>query len=199
MRNSARMFAVGAALVALCGAPALANDEADELMPGKIIIVKPGKLAKFIAKPAGSFDLPNTANDPSSEGASLRIRDLGGSDDDTYNLPASGWKGLGTPPGAKGYKYKGAGTLGDPCKVVLVKANIVKAVCKGAGMTLTPPFTGAAAIRLDVGTDTKSYCAQFGGTDVKNTVDLLKRKTANAPGACSSPSGAFLDGSGCLF
>jgi hypothetical protein len=183
---------VGAALVAMFATPALA---ADQLVPGKIMIVKPGTLAKVISK--GSFTLPAGADDPTTAGGSLLIKDLGApTNANTYALPAAGWKGLGNPAGSKGFKYKGAGSVSDPCKVVLIKANIVKAVCKGAGVTLTTPVTAPpadVAVNLSTGTGT-SFCAEFGGTEVKNTATILKRKDATAlPSACSSPSGAFLD------
>jgi hypothetical protein len=183
---------VGAALVAVCATPALA---ADQLVPGKIMIVKPGKLAKFISK--GAFVLPTGGDEPTTAGGSLLIRDLGDPmNANTYALPFGGWKGLGNPAGSKGFKYKGAGTGSDPCKVVLIKTKIVKAVCKGSGVTLTVPVTAPpaeVAINLSVGTGT-SYCVEFGGNEIKNNTTLVKRKDATAlPSACSSPSGAFLD------
>jgi len=162
---------------------------ADNLISGKILIIKSGKLAKVLSK--GTFSLPGGA--PTITGGSLLVEDQGNpSNSDTYSLPAAGWKGLGNPPGSNGYKYKGAGTPTDPCKVVLIKTNIVKAVCKGSGVTVATPVAGAVATNLSAGGD--SYCTEFGGTEVKNTTALVKRKDANAPTACASPSGAFLDG-----
>ena len=166
-----------------------ASDEPDELMPGRIMLIRNGILAKFVAKPVALFDLPDVANAPTAEGGSLSIFDTGGSASDTYNLPSAGWKGLGNPPGSKGYKYKGAGTVGDPCKVVLIKEKVVKAVCKGAGIDLVTPFTGTAGIVLAAGTDTKTYCAEFGGDESKNDGTLLKRKNASPPAACPTPGG----------
>jgi hypothetical protein len=193
MQKSIRKMFVGAALVAVCATPALA---ADQLMPGKIMIVKPGTLAKVISKGAFTVPTPAGSDDPTVAGGSLLIKDLGDPmNADTYSLPSSGWKGLGNPAGSKGYKYKGAGSGSDPCKVVLIKAKIVKAVCKGTGVTLTTPVTAPPAemaVNLTVGTG--SFCAEFGGTEIKNTDTILKRKDATTPpSACSSPSGAFLN------
>jgi len=192
MQKCIRKMFVGAALVAMFATPALA---ADQLVPGKIMIVKPGTLAKVIAK--GTFVLPAGADDPTTAGGSLLIRDLGDPmNANTYNLPAAGWKGLGNPAGTKGFKYKGTGSVSDPCKVVLIKTKIVKAVCKGTGVTLTTPVSAqpaVVAVNLSSGPGT-SYCAEFGGTEIKNTTTLMKRKDATTlPSACSSPSGAFLD------
>ena len=52
---------------------ALAADEPDELMPGRIVFIRTGLLAKFIAKATTSFDLPDANNAPTAEGASLAI------------------------------------------------------------------------------------------------------------------------------
>jgi putative hemolysin len=191
MRKCLGKMFVGAALVAISAAPALA---ADQLIPGKIMIVKPATLAKVLAK--GTFTLPTGADQPTTAGGSLLIRDLGNPMNvNTYSLPSSGWKGLGNPAGTKGYKYKGAGSVSDPCKVVLIKTKIVKAVCKGAGVTLTAPVSippAEVAVNLSSGAGT-SYCAEFGGTEIKNAANIVKRKDAPAPSACSSPSGAFIE------
>jgi hypothetical protein len=151
-------------------------------IPGRIAVIKPSTFAKFVAKPTTVFSLP--AGDPLLSGGSLRVFDVAATaGDNTYNLPSGGWKGLGKPAGSKGYKYKGAGTPSDPCKVVLLKPAVIKGVCKGAGIALTPPFDGDVGIILSLGT-TDRYCAQFGGDEVKNDDTLTKRKNAPAPGAC---------------
>lgn len=165
-----------------------AADEPDELMPGRVVIVKQGKVAKFVSKPAtgGSFDLPDVTNDPTVEGGTLNMFDPHpfGPASNSYALPATGWTGLGNPAGSKGYRYRGAGSAGDPCRLVLVKDGVVKAVCKGAGVTMATPFLAEVGIVLTVGTDSKRYCAVFGGTEARNDASLLKRRDAPAPGAC---------------
>jgi hypothetical protein len=153
------------------------------LLPGRIAIIKPGTLAKFVAKPVtgDAFTLP--AASTVAMGGALRVFDTTVTAGDvTFVLPVTGWLSLG-PAGSKGYKYKGAGTIGDPCKVVLIKEKVVKGVCKGTGVTLTTPFTGDIGIVLSLGT-TDRYCARFGGDEVKNDGTLTKRKGAPAPGAC---------------
>jgi hypothetical protein len=189
MRPGRRITGMLLATLVGISAPSWATDEPDELMPGKITVIKgPGTLAKFVAKPLGApFVLPAATNDPTAAGATLRIFDTlaGIAGDDTYDLPAPGWKGLGNPPGDKGFKYKGAGSPTDPCKVVLVKEKVIKAVCKGPGVTLAPPVSGDVGVILTLGTDSKRYCARFGGTGVKNQDGLTKRKDAPAPGACA--------------
>ena len=68
------------------------------------------------------------------------------------------------------------------------QAHPVKAVCKGTDVTLTPPFLGQVGVILTAGTDSKQYCAAFGGTLLKNDIKLAKCKDAVAPGACPSCS-----------
>jgi hypothetical protein len=39
----------------------------------------------------------------------------------TFALPAAGWTALGTPPGARGYRYADSAGANGPCKTLLVK------------------------------------------------------------------------------
>lgn len=92
-------------LLAVVALRANAADEPDELVAGRIVIIKNAKLAKFVATPptGATFDLPDDTNDPTAEGGLLEIFD-----NDPFRpvsadfmLPASGWKGLGNPAGSK--------------------------------------------------------------------------------------------------
>jgi hypothetical protein len=200
MRKTVRGLAAAAVLFVF-GSPAGAVDVP---VPVKIGLVKPGILAKFVAKPVTSFPLPSSA--PTSVGATLDYFDTSSSaNTDTYNLPSGGWTGLGNPAGSKGYKYKGTGLAGDPCKVVLIKTTVIKAVCKGPDIQLIPPFIdpptgGEAGVILTVGGD--RYCGELGGTAIKNQTGLFKRKDAPAPGTCPTiptgccPAGQMITNSG---
>lgn len=183
----------------LCGslavAPALALDVP---IPAKVGVVKPGKMAKLVSKPATSFALPapGSAEDPTLGGAELTVFDteILGAGRVTLTLGAAGWTGLGNPAGSKGYKYKGGNDLPTgACSIVLVKSTVIKAVCKGTAVALTPPFDGMLGIHLGLPAGTapaRRYCAQLGGTEAKNDVTQLKRKDAPAPGGCAEiPSG----------
>jgi hypothetical protein len=65
----------------------------------------------------------------------------------------------------------------------LVKESVIKGICKGTAIALTPPFAGDVGIVLSLGT-TDHYCAQFGGDTVKTDTTVEKRKNAAAPEAC---------------
>jgi hypothetical protein len=159
----------------------------DTELPGNRVTVRPGRVARFVTRSTTPLPLPDAGGDaPIVEGASLRLFDTGGDAGDvTYPLPSTGGS-----YGALGYKYRGTGS--DPCRVVQVTPTVVKAICRGAGVTLTPPFNGEAAMVLTVGDGTR-YCSQYGGIEIRNDDVVLRRKTAPAPGACASPSGAFLE------
>lgn len=197
MRTIVRRLFVGVcgSLAVAAAAPGLALDIA---IPAKVGVVKPGKMAKVVSKPATSFALPapGSADDPTLGGADLVFfdTDLGGAGSATFALGASGWSGLGNPAGSKGYKYKGAAEVpAGACSVVLIKSTVIKAVCKGTAVTLAPPFDGTLGVNLGLpaGTATaRRYCAELGGTEAKNDATQLKRKDAPAPVACAEvPSG----------
>lgn len=170
----------------------LAQDDPDELVPCKIVVVKPNRLAKAVCKPATdtTFVLPTFV----PIDGSFRIRDLSSVVQEDFPLTLGTWIGLGNPTGSAGYKYKGSGQPGDPCRVVLIKPTVLKAVCRGDDVSLAVPFGGDAAVvfKPEYLDGAKRYCARFGGMEVKNDSAVLKRKNAAVPSVCS-PAGAFLD------
>jgi hypothetical protein len=204
---------VAAAFGLALGLPlgAAANDEPDSLVACKKITARPGnamtgvgaRLVLECGSSAAPADLPDEpANDPLIEGGTLRVFDMGGAaGDDTYSLPAGDWRRIPSNPNAtlRGFRYRATPTPTLPCKLVLVRANRIKAACRNQAMTLTPPFNGDAAIVLTIGTDSKRYCGQLGGTLLFNSDRHFWRRNAPAPSGCASPSGAFLDMEGGLF
>ncbi len=167
----------------------------DVPIPGRVTVVKPGKITKFVSKSDTQFVLPSpgSGDDPTLSGADLRFFDLHpfGGGEATYGLDASGWKGLGNPPGSKGYKYRGSEDVLDPdpkgtCRVVVLKERTIKAVCKGDAVTLSTPFAGREEILLGIpaGSASLRYCAEFGGAEKRNDDRSLKRLNASAPVSC---------------
>lgn len=193
--SSLHRLAAPALLAALVAGPAMAVDTP---IAAKIQLVKQdkkasfvGKLAKIVAKPT-SLDFPLPSGDPRVSGATLRFFQVGKPGVwDQIALPAAGWTGIAD--GTKGYKYKGAGTPGDPCKVVLVKETVIKALCKGPTSTDSPdPYSipvgaGGSAWELVIGGD--RYCAESSaatGADItKNELDTFIAKNANPPAVCA--------------
>jgi hypothetical protein len=171
-------------------------------VPAKVHLIKqdggggPAKLAKIVNKPLpkGSvFALPSSA--PTSVGGTLKFFKVGtpGVWDDIA-LPSGQWFGIGNPSGSKGFKYRGTGSPTDPCKVIIVKPKVIKAVCKGPGAFDSPsPYSLpvgplGAAWELVIGGD--KYCAESStatGATVKKddgAKGLYKAIKANAPAVC---------------
>jgi hypothetical protein len=156
-------------------------------MAGRVVVMRAGKIARFVAQPpvsGGVFELP--VADPTVVGGRLTIidRDDPLGNDIAYDLPPQaspfGWRALGT----RGFRYRGAGTADDPCTTVLIRRKVLKGVCRGTGVTLKNPVSGSLDVALVIGADGDRYCANFGGTEVRND-GTLRRIGAPAPAACS--------------
>ena len=168
------LFAVASTL----GGAAAADDEPDELVAAKLVVVRPGKLLKFLAK--GSIPMPSPANDPTVAGATLAVFDttFGGAGQSVSALPASGWRALASG----GFRYKGGPA--DPCRTVLLRPTRIKATCGGAAVALAPPFAGEVGVVLTAGSASKRYCASAGGSERRNDAGGTKRADAPAPASC---------------
>ncbi len=145
-------------------------------IPASLFQFKPGKMLKLVAN--GAFTLPSPAtDDPSKDGGSLTVTGTTGAF--TQALPAAGWTKLGpNKDGSKGFRFAGAG-----CPLVVVRANVIKAICKPNTGTLKLPEEGPVQVVLRVGGGTARYCAACGGTPKGNPSLVFKRKTC-APVAC---------------
>ncbi len=173
---------------------------ADVLVAGKVGIVSNGRLAKFVAKSKQQpgeavFPLPapGSAGDPTVAGATLGLFDTEspGAGSVSFALDASGWSGLGIPPGSLGYRYRGRDDVTDPnpegtCRTVLLKATLIATTCKGAAITLAPPVAGdvGVVLRMPSGSPSLRYCASFGGAPKRNDARSFKRKDAPVPSGC---------------
>lgn len=176
---------------------------ADVPVPGKTFVVKPARVAKFVSKGTFALPVPGSAEDPTQGGAVLTIGDTGDADDMSFHLGRFGWKGLGNPAGSKGYRYRGKqdplyADADETCREVLLRSNVVRAVCRGAVVTLAPPLLGdgAVEIALPASGPTTTYCARFGGTEKKNDAKAVRRVEAPAPAACTGPPQCGVDGFG---
>ncbi len=169
-------------------------------LSGKKLVVKDkdGDPSKrkivFVSKDASAPALIG-AEAPTQAGASVTIYNPTTGETDTFNLPASGWKGLGRPPGVKGYKYKDKTLANGPCKVAVVKpGKLVKVVCRGSqiGYSLDEPTQDMVGVQLRFATS--AVCGVFGGS-IKRDVGaadgktgLFKAKDAPPPTACALPA-----------
>jgi hypothetical protein len=168
-------------------------------IPGKVLVIRSGKLTRFVSKPVVPpfpTPAPGGSADPTTVDSSFSVVD--GADNARAffaDLPKAQWLGLGNPAGVKGYKYLGTGTPSDPCKRVIVKGTVIKAVCKDDQL-LDPPLLGSPAAKLRLGSD--SYGASF-PSFIKNQAGLYKASSAPEcvpPGTCCGGFGfhAFTTG-----
>ncbi len=157
--------------------------EPDVSLAGQALAIRPGKLLRLRARPMDSDPLPGLTGDPTLGGALLHVVDTHEGSDLELALPASGWRAIGRD-GARGYRYRGAGTEADPCTSVVLKKGKLHVKCKGSAIEFGLPAEGEIFVQLDLGAAGKRYCAAFGGKSVKNATDSLKRRNA-PPSTCS--------------
>jgi hypothetical protein len=199
MRSLGAASALAAVSVFLVASPAVSTDDPTFLQAGLgRANVRVASLANFSMRALATnpFDMPDIpANDPTVGGATIRFYELtNAANQVTFTMPAAGWSKRGNDPlNPTALKYRGTGTPGDPCRVVVVKPRGVRAVCTGADVTLNGPFANPfLGVTLSIGSGPKKYCPGYyaivnhpgfvRGTPAIVSYDLL-----------CSPSGAFLD------
>jgi hypothetical protein len=163
------------------------TEEPDYELPGTALEIKQRPngtqrmtlLAKAETTP---ISLPSPPVAPTVGGALLSLLDVGGVNAVELTLPADGWKGLGRPAGAKGYRFRGG--KNDPCSVVKITPDRLKATCTLPDYAL-PAGGTHLALQLVVGSTVaqKRYCGTFGGTQLQNDAKKLRRVNA-PPAAC---------------
>jgi subtilisin family serine protease len=110
-----------------------------------------------------------TADDPSREGATLRIGNPATGETAAIALPASGWKAS-----KRGYRFSGRGA----CRRVVLQKGGLSASCRGAaiGFSLDEPQQSALVVQLEVGGES-AFCTRFGGT-VRNDYGIGHGRSA---------------------
>ena len=71
-----------------------------------------------------------------------------------HPLPAAGWKGVGSPAGIDGYRYRTRRGRNGPCKkAFIVPGRLLRAVCTGSQIdfTLDEPSQGQLTVTLEPG------------------------------------------------
>ena len=131
---------------------------------------------------------PGTPHDPRTAGGTVRIWNPTTLEEATFALPAGpNWQPIGTPAGAKGYRYKDKTGLG-PCKSVTVLRNKkLKVTCKAKfgpiPFTLDEASQGSLAVSVQMGA-AAPQCAEFGGLVLVDEPGQFKAKAAAPAAAC---------------
>jgi len=139
-----------------------------------------------------------TTADPTRHGATLQLFNPTTHEHTRLSLPAANWRGLGRPPGSRGYHYRDARRLVGPCSSVLLKpGHRLTVMCKGTQInyTLNEATQGSLVLSLTSGSGNGAarYCATFGGSivhDVPATPTrpgLFKAENAPPPAMCAEP------------
>src|SRR5262249_19760297 len=98
---------------------------------------------------------------------------------------ASGWTGLGSPPGAAGYRYRDS-TGAAGCRQAIVKRGHLKLTCSrgGVSFSLDEQAQHSLVVTLAMGAGWPRYCASFGGALLDDRVGRFRAKDAPVPLAC---------------
>jgi hypothetical protein len=171
-------------------------------VPGKKLVIKDkagdpaGRKLSWVVKSAGiQTPTPGSVGDPTLNGGVFYIANPGSGEADRYELPASGWSGLGNPAGAKGYRYVDRFMTNGPCKTVKVLPGLkARANCKGDRIefSLDEASQGALTVTLALGQE-PAYCTAFGGLvtrdegAVATPVGQFVAKDAGSPVECPVP------------
>jgi hypothetical protein len=127
--------------------------------------------------------------DPRTADTTLEVLNPTTMESMSLTLPSSGWVGLGTPAGSRGYKFAGTGV----CTRAFMKGRLLKARCSGSGISFTlldQPAQGSLAVKVSVGAPVpaQSYCLEFSGAAVvKDELGVFIARRAPAPAACAIP------------
>jgi hypothetical protein len=171
------------------------------LLGGKKLLVKDKdqrpdkrKIVLLSKDPALIAPAPQSGDDPTIGGASVALFNPTSGEIDTFELPASGWDGLGNPDGIGGFKYKDRELANGPCKVAVWKpGRVLKVVCKGDQIAYSLNESQQGSVGAAVLAGSTRLCSVFGG-DVKRDrpaadgrTGLFRAKNALAPASCGGP------------
>ena len=135
--------------------------------------------------------VPGSDGDPTVNGATLVVYDSAGSGERTpeMTLPASQWVRRGTDD-RPSYRFRSKDPNQPVARITLGRDRLaIRAVGAAFAYTLNEPSQGSIAIRLTLGPDVLTFCAEGGGA-LPPGVDVQDRFTAvrNTPPPATCPA-----------
>lgn len=159
----------------------------------KLLVKDPGDPSKRSIKVVVKDDMiqaptAGSVHDPRTAGATVRIWNPTTLEEAVFVLPAGpDWKALGTPPGAKGYRYRDKSGAGPCTKVVVKPEKKIIVACKAKTgsipFTLDEPSQGSIGMSVRLGAEAPQ-CATFGGFVIRDEPGQFKAKGAPRTPAC---------------
>lgn len=173
-------------------------------VPGKKLLVReklgdPASRKIVAVLEEVTLPAPGSANDPTIAGGTALLASPVTGESATFSLPPGAfWRGLGQPPGEKGYVYSDPRGTNGPCKKLkLIEGKIGKLTCVGKTgsipFSLDEPSQGTLALSIQLGA-APFECGIFGGTvskdigfDAPSPIGIFKAKAAPMVGSCPAP------------
>jgi hypothetical protein len=99
-----------------------------------VLVVRNGRGLKVVARPSAEIGIPTpgSSTDPTLAPSSIMVTSAGGGLL-VESLQPAGWRGLGSPAGVRGYRYRGDGTPTRPFRLVVLKRRLVKMIAADDG------------------------------------------------------------------
>ena len=170
---------------------AIAADEPDELMPGRIVLIRYGVLAKFVAKATAAFDLPDASNAPIGGrrvALDLRHRRPGRATRTCCRRPDGRGSAARRLEGlqVQGRRQRRRSLPGRPRQAEGREGRL-----QGRRRPDRRRRSPATSASCSTSAPTRRATARgFGGDDVRNDATLLKREVGRrARGVCPTPGG----------
>jgi hypothetical protein len=158
----------------------------DQLLTGQKLVIRTpnsGKSVLAVKSSDRSLEIASQdlgAGDPVRYGGSLQVIETSASNN-TYPLPAGGWRYHGRPGENRGYVF--VDKVIPPIKGVTVAPHHLKVAGKGQTLYLTLS-SDPRPVRVVLRLGSKRYCLEFGGTGKFAQNRSFSAKNALAPAAC---------------
>jgi hypothetical protein len=134
--------------------------------------------------PAISLGLgEGSRDDPTLSGGRLRVRSA--QFDDSYDLPASGWKRIGPPGGGQGWTYHDHVLLSGPIESVEIRPGRIRVSGKGAQLDdVLAVNPDPVTVVLQLGHTGERECVSLGGTTAFRPQKYFRARNAPPPASC---------------